>query len=134
MELLVTPAYVASRRCGCASCDADRSEEENYRLFAARVDSVFRRAADKVFQILGPNCPALMALQFRVRNEYRNEVQPSPDPDYCCAFVRSTVIGQLGQITYKAVPIEPRMLKEYDSDSNITCWTTSVSPRTLIQC
>jgi hypothetical protein len=116
-ELLVMPACVADLPCSCGrhTCDADGGKAEHYRNFLAQVDPVFRRAADKVFQTLGPNCPELMALQFRIRGEY----ECSSDPDYCCAFVRSTVIDRLGQTIYQAVSVEPQMLMEYGSESGV---------------
>jgi hypothetical protein len=54
----------------------------------ALANAVFSRAAEKVFKTLVPNCPAFVALLFRVRNNRH----PSGSPDYGSAFILSTAV------------------------------------------
>jgi hypothetical protein len=75
----------------------------------ALANAVFRRAAEKVFETLVPNCPAFVALLFRVRNIRH----ASGSPDYGSAFILSTAGDQSGRAAYEAVPVEPHMLNDY---------------------
>jgi hypothetical protein len=72
-------------------------------------NAAFRRAAEKVFETLVPNCPAFVALLFRVRNIRH----ASGSPDYGSAFILSTAGDQSGRAAYEAVPVEPHMLNDY---------------------
>jgi hypothetical protein len=113
LELIVEPDCFIQKACYCIFRDNNEGSRGENGSFQTLVDAVFRRAADKVFQTLCPNRPEFVALRFRAPDV------GSGYPYYCCAFVRSTVTGHLGQLTYEAVPVEPHMLKEHRFDSGI---------------
>jgi hypothetical protein len=123
LELVVLPDCFADLvcKCGCSTGNDSDSDDDDYGNGShgegdSTVNALFRRAADKVFQILGPKCPAFEALLFRARDHPMSAPEAS---DYCSAFIRSTATDQLGRTAYEAVPVEPYMLNSYDFYSGI---------------
>lgn len=85
-------------------------------FFDATVDRMFTRAANKVFQTLGPGCLGLTAVLFRAQDV---ESVGESYGDHLFAFVRSSKIDESGHAIHEAVPVEPHMLKHYEPRSHI---------------
>ena len=68
-------------------------------------DQAYHEAADKVFEILSPSCPQLVAVILTPRED------AGPDAWY---FVRSKQIGHREQVKYLGVDIAPYVIKEYE--------------------
>jgi hypothetical protein len=119
LELLAFPKCLAKAlvpfcKCGCEARPTDGMEE----FSDATVNRVFTRAANKVIQTLGPCCPGLTVLLFRAQDV--ELVGEGHEPyDHLYAFIRSLKIDESGHATYEAVPVEPHMLKHYETRSDI---------------
>jgi hypothetical protein len=95
-------------------CDCYQRPFDNIEEFSdAVVDRVFTQAADKVFQTLGPSCPAFTALLFRAQEDDHHSA------DYLFAYSRSVKIDESGSVSYGAVAVDPHVLKYYEPHSDI---------------
>ena len=125
LELFVFPECLVSTWIPYCKCGCRGQPTDNLEVFSVTtVNLVFTRAANKVFQTLGPSCPAFTALLFRAqdRKSARDGICAYDlicAYDHLFAFTRSLKIDESGDATYEAMRVEPHMLKHYEPRSEI---------------